>query len=190
MIQAGIGDDKFIRGDVPMTKAEIRAMLMVKAQIKKTDTVWDVGAGTGSISIEAALQATQGRIFAIERNPQGVDLIRRNASQFNLKNIEVIHGSAPEALIDLPPADVIIIGGSGGKMGEIFDVCEKSLHLDGRIVCTAVTVETAHRAVEELNRRKWRYDGFQMQVNRLRKAGPYHLFQPISPIFIITATKN
>lgn len=190
MIQAGIDDEKFIRGDVPMTKAEIRAMVMVKARIRETDIVWDVGAGTGSITIEAALQASRGKVFAVERNPEGVDLIGQNADRFGLDNIRIVHGSAPDALEDLPPANVIIIGGSGGKLDRIFDVCEQSLQSDGRIVCTSVTVETAYRMVAELRRRKWRYEGFQMQVNRLRKAGPYHLFQPISPIFIITATKQ
>lgn len=189
MIQAGIDDEKFIRGDVPMTKSEIRAMVMVKAQIRETDVVWDVGAGTGSITIEAAMQAPHGNVFAVERNPEGVDLIRQNAERFGLDNIDIVHGSAPDALADLPPANVIIIGGSGGKMERIFDVCEQSLQPDGRIVCTAVTVETAHQVVAEMRRRKWHYEGFQMQVNRLRKAGPYHLFQPISPIFIMTAAK-
>ncbi len=190
MIRAGIDDERFIRGDVPMTKAEIRAMVMVKAQIAEDDVVWDVGAGTGSITIEAALQAKRGRVFAIERNPEGVKLIKKNAVQFGLDNIEVVHGSAPDALEGLPSANVIIIGGSGGNLEKIFDICEQSLIPNGRIVCTAVTVETAYRVVADMRRRKWQYDGFQMQVNRLRKAGPYHLFQPISPIFIITATTN
>ena len=82
----GLADEKFIRGNVPMTKAEIRALVMVKAGIRPEDTVVDIGAGTGSISIEAALAATKGKVYAIERNPEGVELIRRNAEQFTVKH--------------------------------------------------------------------------------------------------------
>lgn len=187
MKRYGIPDEEFIRGEVPMTKAEIRAMVMLKAAINPADTVLDVGAGTGSLSIEAALQAVDGKVYAIERNAEGIDLIHRNAEKFGIKNIITVHGSAPAAMADLPRANVILIGGSGGKLGEIMDECERLLLPEGRMVMTAVTIETAFRLVDELKKRKIPYEGFQMQVNRLRKAGPYHLFQPLSPIFIITA---
>ncbi len=187
MKRYGIPDEEFIRGDVPMTKAEIRAMVMVKADIHPTDTVVDVGAGTGSISIEAATHASQGKVIAVERHAEGIELIRRNASKFGLANVEVIHGKAPDALADIPQADVVIIGGSGGNLAGILDEVERMLSKDGRLVVTAVTIETAQQVVAELKKRPFIYEGFQMQVNRLRKAGPYHLFQPISPIFIITA---
>ena len=82
----GISDDEFIRGKVPMTKAEIRAMVMVKAQIDETDVVADIGAGTGSITIEAARCAYRGEVYAIERNPEGIDLIKQNAEKFGCKN--------------------------------------------------------------------------------------------------------
>ncbi len=188
MRRYGIPDEEFIRGDVPMTKAEIRAMVMVRAAIEAEDTVIDVGAGTGSLSVEAARQAFNGKVYAIERNEEGIDLIKKNAAKFHLDNIETVYGSAPEAMASLPNANVIIIGGSGGNFNTILDECLRLLLPGGRLVMTAVTVETAFRLVTELKARKIPYEGFQMQVNRLRKAGPYHLFQPLSPIFIITAT--
>ena len=100
----GIRDEEFIRGKVPMTKAEIRAMVMVQADIQPGDKVADIGAGTGSISIEAALAASKGEVYSIERNPEGIRLIEENAEEFGLKNIHTIKGVAPAAMEGLPQA--------------------------------------------------------------------------------------
>ena len=185
----GIQDEEFIRGKVPMTKAEIRAMVMVKAGIVPTDKVADIGAGTGSISIEAALAARDGEVFAIERNPEGIQLIGKNAEKFGCSNIHTICGVAPEAMDGLPPLDVIIIGGSSGNMHEILNRAESLLSKGGRIVLTAVTAETTGEIVKEFEGRPFRMEGFQMQINRLRKLGHYHLYNPLSPVFIFTAEK-
>ena len=111
-MQFGIKDEEFIRGKVPMTKAEIRAMVMVKAAIQPGDIVADIGAGTGSLSIEAALCCPKGAVYSIERNPEGIELIRKNAEKFGCRNIHTIAGTAPEAMEGLPKMDVIIIGGA------------------------------------------------------------------------------
>ena len=149
----GIEDDEFIRGDVPMTKREIRMAVLNEARVTETSKVLDVGAGTGSISIEAAL-------------------------------------GAPEGMADLPPLDAVIIGGSAGGMGAILDETERLLKPGGRLVVTAVTVETGYTILKELKGRPFTYEGYQLQVNRFRKAGPYHLLNPLSPIFIVTAVKT
>ena len=179
----GIRDEEFIRGKVPMTKAEIRAMVMVKAGIRPTDRVADIGAGTGSISIEAALAASEGDVYSIERNPEGIRLIEENAEKFGLKNIHTIQGTAPEAMDGLPPLDVVIIRGS------ILDRAEELLPKGGRMVLTAVTAETTGEVVREFQGRPFTLEGFQMQINRLRKLGRYHLYDPLSPVFIFTAEK-
>ncbi|MEE3451938.1 precorrin-6Y C5,15-methyltransferase (decarboxylating) subunit CbiT [Dialister sp.] len=189
MYNFGIQDEEFIRGKVPMTKAEIRAMVMVKAKIRPDDIVADIGAGTGSISIEAALAASHGEVYSIERNPEGIQLIRENAEKFGCGNIHTITGSAPGAMDELPPLDVIIIGGSSGNMHEILNRCEDLLKKGGRIILTAVTAETTGEIVREFDGRPFRLDGFQMQINRLRKLGRYHLYNPLSPVFIFTAEK-
>lgn len=189
-MQFGIKDEEFIRGKVPMTKAEIRAMVMVKAAIRPTDKVADIGAGTGSLSIEAALCATEGEVYSIERNPEGIALIEKNAEKFGCDNIHTISGVAPEAMDALPPLDVIIIGGSSGNMHEILNRCESLLPSGGRIVLTAVTVETTGEIVKEFEGRPFELEGFQMQINRLKKLGHYHLYDPMSPIFIFTAVKQ
>ena len=189
-MQFGIKDEEFIRGKVPMTKAEIRAMVMVKAAIQSTDVVADIGAGTGSLTIEAALCCPEGKVYAIERNPEGIELIGKNAEKFGCANIHRISGTAPEAMEGLPPLDVIIIGGSSGNMHEILNRSEALLKNGGRIILTAVTVETTGEIVKEFENRPFGIEGFEMQINRLRKLGRYHLYDPMSPIFIFTAIKH
>lgn len=186
----GIEDEAFIRGDVPMTKREIRAAVMNEARIEEDSIVLDVGAGTGSMSIEAALGAPKGHVYAIERFAEGIDLIKKNAEKFGVNNITVIEKKAPEGMEDLPALDAVIIGGSAGGMGKILDEVERLLKEGGRLVVTAVTVETANTIVKELKGRPFTYEGYQMQINRLRKAGPYHLLNPLSPITIVTAIKQ
>lgn len=191
MARFGINDEEFIRGKVPMTKAEIRAMVMVKADIHETDVVADIGAGTGSISIEAALAAPKGKVYAVERNPEGIGLIRKNAEKFGCSNIVAVEGTAPEAMKELPALDVVIVGGSGGNMGDILDEADRHMKSGGRIILTAVTAETTGEITAEFAKRTgYTFEGFQMQINRLRKLGRYHLYNPLSPIFIFTAVKK
>ncbi len=186
----GIPDEEFIRGDVPMTKREIRVAVMNEAHIEENSIVLDVGAGTGSMSIEAALGAPKGHVYAIERFAKGIDLIRQNAEKFGVENITIIEDKAPSGMENLPPLDAVIIGGSAGGMGAILDETERLLKPGGRLVVTAVTVETADVILKELKGRPFTYEGYQLQVNRLRKAGPYHLLNPLSPITIVTAIKT
>ena len=186
----GIEDEEFIRGDVPMTKKEIRRVVMNEARIEEDSVVLDVGAGTGSISIEAALGAPKGHVYAIERFEKATDLIRQNQEKFGVKNLTIIEAKAPEGMEDLPELDAVIIGGSAGGMGTIMDEVTRLLKVGGRLVVTAVTMETGYTILKELKGRPYTYEGFQMQVSRFRKAGPYHLLNPLSPIFIVTAVKQ
>lgn len=184
----GIADEEFIRGPIPMTKQEIRVQVLSKAKIDSDSVVIDIGAGTGSLSIEAALLAPQGKVYSLEREAAGVELIRQNAEKFSCWNLEVIHAAAPNGLEDLPPADVIFIGGSGGKFTEIMQEADRLLKPGGRLIITAITVETVSRALAEAERRPYTINCFQMQVSRLKKVGPYHMFEALNPIFILTCT--
>ena len=186
----GIEDEEFIRGDVPMTKKEIRMVVMNEARIEEDSVVLDVGAGTGSISIESALGAPKGHVYAIERFEKATDLIRQNQEKFGVKNLTIIEAKAPEGMEGLPELDAVIIGGSAGGMGTIMDEVTRLLKVGGRLVVTAVTMETGYTILKELKGRPYTYEGFQMQVSRFRKAGPYHLLNPLSPIFIVTAVKQ
>lgn len=186
----GIEDDQFIRGSIPMTKQEIRMVVLCKAKIASRDIVIDIGAGTGSLSIEAALLAPKGKIYAIEREAEGIELIKQNASKFGIHNIEMINQSAPEALTDLPKADVIFVGGSGGKLASILTGCEDLLQVGGRLLITAVTAETLTNSLAVVQEQSYVVDCSQIQVSRLKKVGKSHMFQALNPIFIIACTKQ
>ena len=186
----GIPDNQFIRGDIPMTKEEIRIVTLAKAKIDADDVIIDIGAGTGSLSIEAALLAPNGRVVAIEREAEGVELIKANAVKFKADNIAVIQGAAPEALNGLPAADVILIGGSGGKLPEIMECADKLLKPGGRLIVTAVTVETLATALAIMKGKKeYSVDACCLQVTRIQTVGASNMFKALNPIYIIACTK-
>ena len=135
----GIDDEAFIRDKVPMTKQEIRILSLVKARIKPDAVIYDIGAGTGSLSIEAARLAPQGTVYALERNPAGVNLIRANAANFAVGNIKVIETEAPAGMEQLPAADTVLIGGSGSHLADILAVVTPKLKAEGRIVLNCIT---------------------------------------------------
>lgn len=187
----GINDDEFLRGSVPMTKSEIRALTILKASLSINSVVWDIGAGTGSISIEAGLLVQEGKVFAIERNSEGIDLITKNAEKFGLKNIHIIEGAAPEALKHLPRPDSVIIGGSGGNLQEIIEFTWSRLSENGSIVVNAVTIETAFSAInilEKISNKK--VDASLISATRLKNVGNYHMFDSQNPVFIISTVKD
>ncbi|MBR0260967.1 MAG: precorrin-6Y C5,15-methyltransferase (decarboxylating) subunit CbiT [Selenomonadaceae bacterium] len=185
-----IADEEFIRGQTPMTKQEIRILTLAKAQIKSDSVVVDVGAGTGSITVEAALLAPKGKIFAIERKAEAVELIRRNVEKFSVNNVEIIFAEAPDGLEDLPEIDVVIIGGSGGYTEKILDVLNTKLKMGGRVVVNAITIQTSAGALEYFRAHDWKYDAFQVQITRLKKIRAYDMCQALNPVWIISAEKN
>lgn len=185
----GIDDDEFIRGDVPMTKQEVRILTLAKARLDVNSIVADVGAGTGSISIEAARIATGGKVFAIERNPGAVELIRRNVEKFSVDNVEIICAEAPNGLKALPELDVVIIGGSGGRLDKILDILGGKLKIGGRVVINAITLQTAAICLEYFRAHGWHYDAIQVQITRLKKVRAYDMNQSLNPVWIITAEK-
>lgn len=187
----GIKDEAFIRGNIPMTKREVRILTLAQAKITPESSIIDIGAGTGSLSIEAALLAFKGRVYAVERKEEGVHLIRQNAEQFKVHNIEVLLGPAPDALAGLPFCDVIFIGGSGKKLPEILTAADRHLKPEGRLIVNTVTVETLHTVLSYMNmQKKYTYEAFQVQVNHLCKTGQYHMMQAQNPISIITCSKQ
>ena len=188
----GIADDEFIRQDVPMTKQEIRILSLVKAQIAPDAVVYDIGAGTGSISIEAARLAPQGQVYAIERSSEGIGLIRANAANFAVKNVKVIQAEAPEGLADLPEADAILIGGSGGNLQEILTEVTPKLKATGRLVLNCITVQTLMQCIEFMREHSdtYIYEAIQVQVTRLQQVGTYDMAKANNPIYIVTCWKK
>ena len=185
----GIDDENFIRGNVPMTKQEIRILTLAKAQLNSDSVVVDIGAGTGSITIEAAKLSPHGKIFAVERNVDAVELIKRNVEKFSVSNVEIICATAPEGLNNLPELDAVIIGGSGGKLDKILNLLYDKLKVGGRIVLNTITIQTTSAALEYFRTRGITYDAFQVQITRLERVGRYDMSKALNPVTIITATK-
>ena len=188
----GIKDDAFVRGNVPMTKEEIRILTLVKAQIAPDAVVYDVGAGTGSLSVEAARLAPQGHVYAIEKNPEGIALIKENAARFSTRNLTVVEGAAPAALDGLPPLDVALIGGSGRSLPEILDIIGTRMHSGGRIVANAITMQTVAACLDyfHVHAEIYTYEAIQVQISRLERVGPYDMAKALNPIYIITAQRK
>ena len=179
-----IDDEKFLRGKIPMTKLEIRILTLAKAKLEKNSIIVDIGAGTGSITIEAAKICSNGKIFAIERNFEAVELIKRNLKRFSVENAEIIHSEAPDGLENLPnELDAAIIG------GKILDVLGKKLKIGGRIVINAITLQTAAKSIEYFRSRGQNYDACQIQITRLEKIGKYDMSKALNPVWIISAEK-
>ncbi len=192
MAGLGIEDEAFIRGKVPMTKQEIRVLTMAKARISPTDVVWDVGAGTGSMSVEAALLANHGQVYAIERNSEGVKLIEKNKEKFGVRNLTVVEGEAPDALKGLPDCDAAIIGGSGSHLSAILDEISARMKIGGRIVINCITIQTLASALDYLrtHERDFSYEAIQVQINRLQAVGAYDMAKAINPIYVVTGEKK
>lgn len=188
----GIKDEAFVRGKVPMTKEEIRILTLVKAQIAPDAVVYDVGAGTGSLSIEAARLAPAGHVYAIEKNPEGIGLIAENAKRFGVENITVVEGAAPAALDGLPALDVALIGGSGRKLADILDIIGARLRPAGRIVANAITMQTVAACLDyfHAHAERYAYEAIQVQISRLERVGPYDMAKALNPIYIITAQRK
>ncbi len=187
----GIADEEFIRGRVPMTKEEVRVVTLSKAKLHPEAVVLDVGAGTGSLSIEAALLAERGHVYAIERNAEGVALIRQNAAKFAAKNLTIIESDAPNGMEALPPCDAIFVGGSGSHLGGILERAAQLLKKGGHLVINSVTVETLYRAVEFMKAADiFEYEIVQIQASRFRSIGGYHLAQAMNPVSIVTGRKK
>lgn len=187
----GIADEEFIRDKVPMTKEEIRILTMCKAKIRPDNIIWDIGAGTGSLSIEAALLAPQGEVYAIEKKDLAVDLLHQNIAKFKLEDkVKVIATEAPKGLDELPNCDVVFIGGSGKHMFEILDIIDSKLNEGGRIVVNAVTIQTISEITTYMKQKEsYTYEAIQVQVNRLRQIGSYDMFNAQNPVYIVTCKK-
>lgn len=186
----GIDDEKFIRGKIPMTKREIRILTLVNAQIGANDIVVDIGAGTGSISVEAAKIADKGHVYAVEKKIEGVKLIEQNAEKFAVKNLTIINAQAPDGLSKISQIDVAIIGGSSGLLEEILAAINNKIKIGGRIVFNCITIQNLAKALGWLKcHKEYKYDAVQVQINRLKNLGHYDMPEALNPVHIVTAVK-
>ncbi len=184
--RAGIPDDEFIRGDTPMTKQEVRAVSMACLAPPSDAVVYDVGAGTGSVSIECALSAWEGQVWAIEKAADAIPLLEDNRRKFGTDNLYVVEGTAPEAMADLPAPTHAFIGGSSGSLRDIVAaLLEKNP--DVRIVVNAITLETQSEAAACAKEFGFTvYETVSVQASRARKLGRYHMMTAQNPVSVIT----
>lgn len=181
-------DEDFVRGSVPMTKEEVRILSAAKLRVNPEDTVWDIGAGTGSVSVELARKASDGTVYAVEHREEALGLIRQNRKKMGAYNLVPVLGEAPDCLQSLPAPDKVFIGGSGGKLREILTLLFEQ-NPDLRVVLNAITLETTANALSVLQKLHCEAEIVTVNVSKARKAGPYHLMEAQNPVTIITAEK-
>jgi precorrin-6Y C5,15-methyltransferase (decarboxylating) len=182
----GLPDSAFLRGRAPMTSSEIRALSLCKLQPGPKPLIWDVGAGTGSVSVEAALACPGGRVWSIEYKKAALELLKENRDRFCLQNMEIVEGRAPEALKDLPVPTHVFIGGSGGEIGQILlkVFCKNP---GARVVVNCITSETLAALQTALKRLPVQdVECIQVSVHREEMLGSYHYLRGMNPVFIIS----
>ncbi|PID89658.1 MAG: precorrin-6Y C5,15-methyltransferase (decarboxylating) subunit CbiT [Bacteroidia bacterium] len=182
-------DTEFIRGKVPMTKEEVRTLVLSKLKLNARDILMDIGAGTGSVSIEAAQILTQGKVIAIEHKPQAVALIQQNAEHFGVTNIELLHCKAPAGMENLSQVDKYFIGGSGGNLSAILSLIDKNIRKNGIVVVTAIVVDTMIEAYQFFKSHQYCFELIQVMINRVDFDKPAAMLMAQNPVFILSAKR-
>jgi len=188
---AGIPDENFSKDNSPITKEEIRVLALSKLRLKEDSNILDIGAGTGSVSIEAALISNKGLVYSIEMEKERISTIEKNVNYFGIKNIIIIQGVAPGGLSTVPSVDRVFIGGSGGKLNEIFDWLRLNLKSEGRLVILAITLETLSQSLELI--RHGDYNDIEIchvLVSKGKNIGKLTMMEGRNPIYIISATRK
>ena len=180
----GLPDEAFIRGKTPMTKQEVRAAALAKLAVAPTDILWDVGAGTGSVSVEMALAAPTGQVYAVECDADACALVRQNRAKFAASNLTLIEGKAPEALQNLPAPDAVFIGGSKGNLQAIVDAA-LAANPQTRLCIAAIALETLQQSIAALAAHGLAAQVTQIAVSRSKAAGSLHLMMANNPVFLI-----
>lgn len=185
----GLSEEDISHSRGLITKDEVRAVSLHKLQLPEEGVLWDIGAGSGSVSVEAARLSPRLRIFAVEKNPEQIPNIRANLTRFAVPTVQLIEGAAPAALRDLLPPDRVFIGGSGGALDETVQ------HIAGRmaagvIVVNAATLETLQQARCALQAAGFAVDVTQVSVARLKEIGTGNSFAALNPIFVVRGRKD
>jgi len=189
----GIPDENFERTEsVPITKEEKSAIQIRKARITSGQTVLDIGCGSGSITVEAGLQVeSYGKVIGIDLDPNAIELTNRNLKKFGVDNATLILGNAKEKISDLPEADAIFIGGTGGDTQEIVQLCEDKLKSGGRIVIGVILIETLYAVLQTIEKLKFdSIDITQITIGKSRKTSTGTMMLARNPVTVISATKS
>ncbi|HET6370649.1 MAG TPA: precorrin-6y C5,15-methyltransferase (decarboxylating) subunit CbiE [Nitrospiria bacterium] len=173
-----------------ITKAEVRMISLAKMRLRSASVVWDIGAGSGSVSIEAARMATAGKVFAIEKNEEDVGLIRENIDRFDTPNVTVLHAKAPDGLDALPDPDAVFIGGSGSRMSDILQICWKRLKTPGHLVVNLATIENLAEAYSFFKGEGMKPEMTLVQIARGSEILDLTRFDALNPVFILHMEKG
>lgn len=184
IVTHGIPDSQFIRGNVPMTKEEIREISVSKLHLARDSVVYDIGAGTGSVAVECARMAYNGKVYAVEKNEEAIKLIEQNKTLHGTDNLEIIKGEAPGILGGLEVPTHVFIGGSSGRLNQIIDIIF-SKNGNARIVINAVTLETITEVQSIIKEKGLHGDITCITVSKAKEAGNYHMMMGLNPVWII-----
>lgn len=186
IVTHGIRDEMFLRGQVPMTKCEIRSISLSKLELTKQSIVYDIGAGTGSVAIEMARKAENGIVYAVEKKEEAIHLLKQNKIHFGMENLQIIEGEAPDILTDLPSPTHVFIGGSSGNLCSIMKLC---LHKNYKVrfVINAITLETLKEALDCMKLLSLKEAEFiSASISKSKEVGNYHMMTGQNPVYIIS----
>ena len=189
----GIPDELFERTEkVPISKEEVRVIQISKARLRPGQLVYDIGCGSGSISVEAAIQIeSSGKVLAIDYDKNAIELTKKNVEKFGLSNVSLVHGNAKEKITVLEPADAIFIGGTGKDTAEIVELCQDKLKTGGRIVIGTILIETLYTILQILDKLQFdSVDITQVTISKSRKTSTGTMMLARNPVTIISATKS
>jgi precorrin-6Y C5,15-methyltransferase (decarboxylating) len=186
----GISDDEFSAIKKQITREEVRAVTLAKLNLRHDMVLWDIGAGSGSVSIEADHLLPNGRVFAVEHNNQYLAFLRDNLRKFQARHVTLIEGQAPACLESLPDPDRVFIGGSGGNLWQILETVDARLPAAGRVVINAITLDTLTAANEFFDNAGYRVEVTTVNVARTRPLTDYKMFEAFDPVFILAADKE
>ena len=182
----GIPDGEFIRGRVPMTKQEVRGLILAKLAVRPEDVCWDIGAGTGSVSVELALSGREA--WAVEQKSEACELIRQNRAKLRAWKLHIVEGKAPEALTGLPTPDVVFVGGSGGRLDAVLDTVFAA-NPNARLCVSVIALETLHAASAWMTAHGFSTEITQISVSRAEIVGEHRLLLANNPVFLISGTR-
>ena len=189
----GIPDEEFERTEsVPITKEEIRAIQISKGRLSVGQTVLDIGCGSGSVTIEAAIQVEEsGKVIGVDIDPNAIELTEKNLKKFGITNYTLIEGNAKDKISELPQVDTIFIGGTGGDTKDIVELCQNKIKSGGRIVIGVILIETLYSVLQTIEKLDFEsVDITQITIGKSRKTKTGTMMLARNPVTVISATKK
>lgn len=187
--RAGVPDSMFCHSSGMITKRDYRVLSLSRLSLERDSLVWDIGACSGSVSIEAALTATDGMVYAVEKDKRRVQDIKKNIKAFGAENVEVVEGSAPECLKGLPEPDAVFVGGGGAGITGILGYVSRRIKTGGRVVVNAVTLETANAASSFFKKKGWKREFTLVNISWAKELGDLSMLHAYNPVFMVVGTR-